>query len=70
VKLGKEFGVTDEYRAMMAETRNPRARAAGAHYPKGAAREVRELAMSDPLFAESRNQLIRRHMTDLVPPFF
>ena len=69
VKIGKEFGVTDEdIVAMMAETEGkpsrlePLARA----ILKGAREMVRELAMSDATFSEIKQQLSNEHMTDLV----
>ena len=69
VKIGKEFGVTDEdIEGLMAETEGkpsklePLARA----ILRGAREMVRELAMSDKTFAEIKNQLSNEHMTDLV----
>ena len=69
VKIGKEFGVTDEDIAgLMAETEGkrsglePLARA----ILKGAREMVRELAMSDATFAEIKKELNDEHMTDLV----
>ena len=69
VKIGKEFGVTDEdIQAMMAETEGkpsklePLAKA----ILKGAREMVRELAMSDATFAEIKKELSNEHMTDLV----
>ena len=69
VKIGKEFGVTDEDIAgLMAETEGkpsklePLARA----ILKGAREMVRELAMSDATFAEIRKDLSDEHMVDLV----
>ncbi len=69
VKIGKEFGVTDEdIRGMMAETEDkpshlePLARA----ILKGSREMVRELAMSDVTFAEIRKELSDAHLTDLV----
>jgi alkylhydroperoxidase family enzyme len=69
VKIGKEFGVTDEDIAgMMAETEGkpsalePLAKA----ILKGAREMVRELAMSEPTFAEIKRELSDEQMTDLV----
>jgi len=69
VKIGKEFGVTDEdIEGLMAETEGkpsslePLARAT----LKGAREMVRELAMSDETFAEIKRELSDEHMTDLV----
>jgi alkylhydroperoxidase family enzyme len=69
VKIGKEFGVTDDdIKAMMAETEGkpsnlePLAKA----ILRGAREMVRELAMSDATFAEIKQQLSNEHMTDLV----
>jgi alkylhydroperoxidase family enzyme len=69
VKIGKEFGVTDEdIRGLIAETDGrpselePLAKA----ILKGAREMVRELAMSDATFAEIRQHLSDEHMTDLV----
>ena len=69
VKIGKEFGVTDEDIAgLMAETEDkpsklePLARA----ILKGAREMVRDLAMSDATFAEIKKDLSDEHMVDLV----
>ena len=69
VMIGREFGVTDEDIAgLMAETEGrpstlePLAKAV----LKGAREMVRELAMSDPTFAEIKRELSDEHMTDLV----
>jgi alkylhydroperoxidase family enzyme len=69
VKIGKEFGVTDEdIAALIAETEGkssglePLARA----ILKGAREMVRELAMSDVAFAEIKRELSDEQMTDLV----
>src|SRR5580704_10709524 len=69
VKIGKEFGVTDDdIQRMMAETEGkttslePLTRA----ILKGAREMVRELAMSDATFAEIKKELSNEHMTDLV----
>src|SRR6185437_7529721 len=69
VKIGKEFGVTDDdIEAMMAETEGkpsklePLAKA----ILRGAREMVRELAMSDATFAEIKKELSNEHMTDLV----
>ena len=69
VKIGKEFGVTDaDIEGLMAETEGrpsslePLAKA----ILKGAREMVRELAMSEAIFAEIRKHLSDEHMTDLV----
>jgi len=69
VKIGKEFGVTDEdIRGLMAETEGkpstlePLAKA----ILRGAREMVRHLAMTDATFAEIRQHLSNEHMTDLV----
>jgi alkylhydroperoxidase family enzyme len=69
VKIGKEFGVTDDdIVAMMAETEGkpsklePLAKV----ILRGAREMVRELAMSDATFAEIKKELSDEHMTDLV----
>jgi alkylhydroperoxidase family enzyme len=69
VKIGKEFGVTDEDIAgLMTETEGkpsslePLARA----ILKGAREMVRELGMSEQTFAAIKRELSDEHMTDLV----
>src|SRR6478752_3022487 len=69
VKIGKEFGVTDDdIAALMAETDGkpsklePLAKA----ILRGAREMVRELAMSDATFAEIKKELSDEHMVDLV----
>lgn len=69
VKIGKEFGVTDEdIQNLFLETEGkpsklePLAKAV----LKGAREMVRELAMSDATFAEIKKDLSNEHMTDLV----
>ena len=69
VKIGKEFGVTDDdIAALMAETEGkpsklePLAKA----ILRGAREMVRELAMSDATFAEIKKELSDEHMVDLV----
>jgi alkylhydroperoxidase family enzyme len=69
VKIGKEFGVTDEdIQALMAETEGkpsglePLAKA----ILRGAREMVKALAMSDATFAEIKKELSDEHMTDLV----
>jgi alkylhydroperoxidase family enzyme len=69
VKIGKEFGVTEEdIQGVLAETAgkpsklDPLARA----ICKGAREMARELAMSDNTFAEIKQHLSNEHMTDLV----
>ena len=69
MKIGKEFGVTDEdIQNLFLETEGkqsklePLARA----ILKGAREMVRKLAMSDATFAEIKKQLSDERMTDLV----
>ena len=69
VKIGKEFGVTDEdIQNLFLETEGkpsklePLAKV----ILKGAREMVRELAMSDATFAEIKKDLSNEHMTDLV----
>jgi len=69
VKIGKEFGVTDEdIQNLFLETDGkistlePLART----ILKGAREMVRELAMSDATFAEIKKELSNEHMVDLV----
>ena len=69
VKIGKEFGVTDEdIKGLMAETEGkpsqlePLARA----ILRGAREMVKDLGMSDATFAEIKQHLTDEHMTDLV----
>ncbi|MCC8970206.1 carboxymuconolactone decarboxylase family protein [Bradyrhizobium brasilense] len=69
VKIGKEFGVTDEdIQSLIAETKGqpsklePLAKA----ILKGAREMVRGLAMSEATFAEIKRELSDEHMTDLV----
>ena len=69
VKIGKEFGVTDEdIRGLIAETAGkpsklePLAKA----ILKGAREMARELAMSDATFAEIKQHLSNEHTVDLV----
>jgi alkylhydroperoxidase family enzyme len=69
VKIGKEFGVTDEDIAgLIAETEGrpsklePLARV----ILRGAREMARDIAMSDSTFAEIKRQLSNEHMTDLV----
>ncbi len=69
VKIGKEFGVTDEdIQGLIAETEGkpsklePLAKA----ILKGAREMVKNLAMSDATFAEIKKDLSDEHMTDLV----
>src|ERR1700726_1531374 len=69
VKIGKEFGVTDEDIAgMMAETEGkPSAlEPLATEILKGARQVVRELAMSEATFAEIKRNLSDEQMTDLV----
>ena len=69
VKIGKEFGVTDEdIQNLFLETEGkpsklePLAKAV----LRGAREMVRELAMTDATFDEIKKQLSNEHMTDLV----
>jgi len=69
VKIGKEFGVTDEdIQGLFAETAGtpsklePLAKA----ILKGAREMVKDLGMSDATFAEIKKSLSDEHMTDLV----
>lgn len=69
VKIGKEFGVTDEdIKGLIAETQGkasmlePLAKA----ILRGAREMVKNLAMSDATFAEIKKELSDEHMTDLV----
>jgi alkylhydroperoxidase family enzyme len=69
VKIGKEFGVTDEdIEGLFAETEGkpsklePLAKA----ILKGAREMVRDIGMSEATFAEIKKDLSNEHMTDLV----
>jgi hypothetical protein len=69
VKIGKEFGVTDDdIHGMINETEGnpsnlePLAKA----ILRGAREMVRDLAMSDATFAAIKRELSDGHMTDLV----
>jgi alkylhydroperoxidase family enzyme len=69
VKIGKEFGVTDEdIQNLFLETEGkpsklePLAKAV----LRGAREMVRDLAMTDATFAEIKKDLSNEHMTDLV----
>jgi alkylhydroperoxidase family enzyme len=69
VKIGKEFGVTDEdIQGLFLETEGkpsklePLAKAV----LKGAREMVRDIGMSDATFAEIKKHLSNEHMTDLV----
>jgi alkylhydroperoxidase family enzyme len=69
VKIGKEFGVTDEdIQGLFAETEGkpsklePLAKA----ILKGAREMTRDIGMSDATFAEIKQHLSNEHMTDLV----
>ncbi len=69
VKIGKEYGVTDEdIRNMMAETEGrPSAfEPLASAILRGAREMVRELAMSEATFAKIKEELSDEHMTDLV----
>ncbi len=69
VKIGKEFGVTDDdIKALIAETEGktsslePLARA----ILRGAREMTRDIGMSEATFAEIKQHLSDEHMTDLV----
>ncbi|MGE5148815.1 MAG: carboxymuconolactone decarboxylase family protein, partial [Rhodospirillaceae bacterium] len=69
VKIGKEFGVTDEdIQGLFLETEgkpselDPLAKTV----LKGAREMVRDIGMSDETFAEIKQHLSNEHMTDLV----
>ena len=65
VKIGKEFGVTDEdIQGMMAETEGKPSRLEP--LAKAILRGAREIAMSDATFAEIKKELSDEHTTDLV----
>src|ERR1700752_3616595 len=69
VRIGKEFGVTDDDIAgMMAETEGKPSKLEqlAKAILRGAREMVRELAMSDKTFAEIRKDLSDEQMTDLV----
>jgi alkylhydroperoxidase family enzyme len=69
VKIGKEFGVTDEdISGLIAETvgKPSRLEPLAKVILKGASEMARELAMSEATFAEIKNHLSDEHMVDLV----
>jgi alkylhydroperoxidase family enzyme len=69
VKIGREFGVTDDDIAgMMAETegKNSKLEPLARTILKGAREMVRELAMSEATFAEIKRHLSDEEMVDLV----
>ena len=69
VKIGKEFGVTDEdIQGLMAETEGKPSKLEPLTKAvlKGAREMVKDLAMSDATFAEIKKDLSNEHMTDLV----
>ena len=69
VKIGKEFGVTDDdITALMAETEGKPSKLEPLTKAvlKGAREMVKNLAMSDATFAEIKKDLSNEHMTDLV----
>jgi alkylhydroperoxidase family enzyme len=69
VKIGKEFGVTDEdISGLIAETEGKPSRLEplAKVILKGAREMARELAMSEATFAEIKNHLSDEHMVDLV----
>ena len=69
VKIGKEFGVTDEdIQGLFAETEGKPSRLEplARSVLKGAREMVRDIGMSDVTFAEIKQHLSNEHMTDLV----
>ena len=69
MKIGKEFGVTDEDIAgLIAETEGKPSKLEplASAILKGAREMVRQLAMSDSTFAEIKTHLSDEHMVDLV----
>jgi alkylhydroperoxidase family enzyme len=69
VKIGKEFGVTDEdIQDLFAETEGKPSKldALTKAVLKGAREMVRDIGMSDATFAEIKRHLSNEHMTDLV----
>jgi len=68
VKIGKEFGVTDEdIQNLFLEKGKPsKLEPLAKAVLRGAREMVRELAMSDATFAEIKKELSNEHMTDLV----
>jgi len=69
VKIGKEFGVTDEdIKGLIAETDGKLSKLEPLTKAilKGAREMVRALAMSEATFAEIKRELSDEHMTDLV----
>jgi alkylhydroperoxidase family enzyme len=69
VRIGKEFGVTDDDIAgLMAETegKSSKLEPLAKVILKGAREMVRELAMREETFAEIKKQLSNEHMVDLV----
>ncbi|MDB5489996.1 MAG: carboxymuconolactone decarboxylase family protein [Reyranella sp.] len=69
VKIGKEFGVTDEdIQGLMAETegKSSKLESLTKAVLRGAREMVKDLAMSDATFAEIKKDLSNEHMTDLV----
>ena len=69
MKIGKEFGVTDEdIQNLFLETdgKPSRLEPLAKAVLRGAREMVRDLAMSDETFAEIKKDLSNEHMTDLV----
>ena len=69
VKIGKEFGVTDEdIQGLFLETEGKPSKldALTKAVLKGAREMVRDIGMSDATFAEIKQHLSNEHMTDLV----
>ena len=69
VKIGKEFGVTDEdIQNLFLETEGKPSKldALAKLVLKGAREMVRDIGMSDATFAEIKQHLSNEHMTDLV----
>src|SRR5215218_4207406 len=69
VKIGKEFGVTDEdIQGLMAETdgKPSKLEPLAKSILKGAREMTRDIGMSEATFAEIKKDLSNEHMTDLV----
>src|SRR5689334_23505885 len=69
VRIGKEFGVTDEdIQGLMAETEGKPSKLEPLTKAilKGAREMTRDIGMSDATFAEIKQHLSNEHMTDLV----
>jgi len=69
VKIGKEFGVTDEdIQDLLAETEGKPSKLEplAKTILKGAREMTRDIGMSEATFAEIKKSLSNEHMTDLV----